>query len=165
MGAPVAMTQIYYDEALRQAWPRPLAKQWAEQYPQLFDADDLRLTVRQPNNHFAEWFAAIHLFHRDGVLALVEKYIYATHPAKRRQVLQIQDGLLETLQDIRRSFKVQPPDLLLYSPRRGLCGFAEAKGIPGDRRQPSAKQSESHRVIKQRLGVDVELLTVRRFRP
>ena len=41
------------------------------------------MTRRQPRNHFSEWFAAIHLFHRDGALSLIEKYLYANHTRKR----------------------------------------------------------------------------------
>lgn len=155
------MTEIYYDPALRQQWPRSLARQWRRQYPHIFDDDDVRLTRRQPANHFAEWLAAIHLFQRDGVFSLVEKYIFATHPGKCRRMREIQPGLLDTLRIIARDLKVQPPDLLLYSPHGGLRGFAEAKGIPGDRPRLSAKQVESHRLIRKQLNVPVETLIVR----
>jgi len=66
-------TVFYCSPQVRRLWPSPLAAQWASLYPQLFDRDDVRITQLQPKNHFSEWFAAIHLFHRDGVLSLVEK--------------------------------------------------------------------------------------------
>src|SRR6516164_113428 len=75
-------TKTYCTKAIRELWPKPLAGQWLQQYPNLFDEDDRRLTVKQPRNHFCEWFAAIHLFHREGAHSLVEKYVYQNHPAK-----------------------------------------------------------------------------------
>src|SRR5437867_3464231 len=69
------MAVIYCSPQVRRLWPSPIAAQWASLYPQLFDQDDVRLTRLQPKNHFSEWFAAIHLFHRDGALSLVEKYV------------------------------------------------------------------------------------------
>jgi hypothetical protein len=141
-------------------WPKPLAWQWSRQYPELFDADDVRIARTQTKYHFAEWFTAIHLFHRDGVLSLIEKYIFRTHPRKWRRLDEIQDGLFGQLQEIGRSLRVQPPDLLLYSRDNTLRGFAEVKG-PGDRKHPSLRQLQSHREIEQRLGVPVETVIVR----
>lgn len=60
----------------------PLADEWVRQYPQLFDADDLRQTIKQPAGHFCEWFVAIYLYHRHGALSLIEKYAYANHLRK-----------------------------------------------------------------------------------
>jgi len=42
-------------KSLRDSWPDPLAGEWLERYPQLFDADDYRCTRRQPTQHFWEW--------------------------------------------------------------------------------------------------------------
>ena len=47
-------------------WANHLARESRQQYPDLFDEDDLRLTVNQPRNHFSAWFAAIHRFYRQG---------------------------------------------------------------------------------------------------
>jgi len=69
----VVQTTIYCTAAIKALWPDPLAVQWHQQYPDIFDPDDLRLTQTQPHNHFCEWFAAIHLFHREQALSLVEK--------------------------------------------------------------------------------------------
>ena len=50
----VMETTIYFSQQLRFRWPNPLAKEWATQYPLLFDEDDLRITRLQPLNHFCE---------------------------------------------------------------------------------------------------------------
>lgn len=151
-------TVIFCSRQVRQLWPLPLACQWASLYPQLFDDDDVRITPRQPKNHFAEWFAAIHLFHRDGTFALVEKYVFRTHPQKQdvlKQLLTAEQRAI--LDDIRKRFHVQPPDLLVYAPDHSAFRFVEVKG-PGDRLHE--KQRESHRAIEQ-LRVDAEIITVR----
>ena len=149
-------TAIYCTRALFAQWPR-IARRWFKTYPRLFDSDDLRLTVTQPRNHFREWFAAIHLFHRSGARSLVEKYGASTHPRKR----PILDSLLsDSEQDILWSIcrHVQPPDLLVYDPQALTYSFVEVKGefelIP-------QKQLRSHALIRVRLGVPVELIEVR----
>ena len=152
-------TTIYCTEQIRRLWPRPLAQRWAQEYPQLFDSDDIRLAVRQPRNHFAEWFAAIHLFQRDGVRSLLEKYTFQNHPRK----VKMFEGLVavarrEALRTIGKTYQVQPPDLLLYRPDGAFVGFAEVKG-PGDRL--SHKQVRSHERICESLGVPVQVLIVR----
>lgn len=152
-------TVIYYSSHLRGLWPSPLAAQWASLYPQLFDDDDLRITRLQPRNHFSEWLTAIHLFHRDGVFSLVEKYAYANHARKRTLVGQMfTDKQRASLDKIRTEFGVQPPDLLVFMPDASRFWFAEVKG-PGDRLRNV--QRRSHVAIERRLGVPVELVTVR----
>ena len=63
------LTTTYTTEALSSMWrasPRGetsvLATEWSQQYPMLFDQDDLDLIVNQACDgyHFAEWYAAIH---------------------------------------------------------------------------------------------------------
>jgi hypothetical protein len=86
-------TTIYCPRALRELWsppiagkPSPLAEQWRQQYPGLFDKDDLRLNTSQGrfNLHFYEWYAAIHLFQRDGAVSMVEKFAFPdAHPQGR----------------------------------------------------------------------------------
>jgi hypothetical protein len=149
---------IYFTPELRARWPVPLAAEWRASYPNLFDDDDLRLATRQPDYHFCEWLAAVHLCQRDGVHALLEKYAYENHARKVRllsELLPPQD------QEFLRSFKdrlgVQPPDLLLFRPDRSEYWFAEIKG-PGDRL--SEAQRESHKHIATTLHVEVELITV-----
>ena len=152
-------TVIYFSPGLRRLWPSPLAAQWASQYPELFDLDDLRITQRQPKNHFSEWLAAIHLFHRDGALSLVEKYVFSNHPRKRALLDELLPGNQRgVLDQIRSEFGVQPPDLLLYTPDRSRIWFGEVKG-PGDKVRDA--QRRSHGAIAQRLGMRVEMITVR----
>ena len=74
---------IFATAQLRKLWPDPLASHWLHVYPQVFDEDDFRITRRQPTKHFNEWLAAVHLFHRDGVYSLIEKYAFANHSRKR----------------------------------------------------------------------------------
>src|SRR6266516_3384946 len=151
-------TVIYFTRELRSLWPSPLAAQWASHYPRVFDDDDLRITRLQPKNHFAEWLAAIHLFQRDGALSLVEKYGFSNH--SRKQAL-LEEWLTATqrasLDAIRSEFRVQPPDLLLFSPDRSRLWFAEVKS-PGDRIRDA--QRRSHAAIERRLSIPVELITV-----
>jgi len=158
-GRSVRETTIFCSRQIRKLWPSPLAKQWARLYPQLFDNDDVRITSKQPRNHFAEWFAAIHLFHRDGTLALIEKYVFKTHPRKQDVLKRLlTPSQAATLDEIRRTLHVQPPDLLVYAPDHSAFRFAEVKG-PGDHIRDVQRQS--HQAIQQRLGVAVEVITVR----
>ena len=151
-------TVIYCSKQVRALWPTKLPQQWAALYPQLFDADDVRITLKQPRNHFAEWFTAIHLFQRDGSLALVEKYVFGTHPLKVPIYRKVVGEHKAAFDEIRREVGGQPPDLLLYSSDFRLLGFAEVKG-PGDR--PHARQVRMHEIIRERLAVPVELVVVR----
>jgi hypothetical protein len=147
-------TTIFSTDRLQELWPDPLASQWLQTYPQLFDADDLRLTRRQPTRHFNEWLAAIYLFHRDGACSLVEKYSFANHRRKRAVLATLlDDAQRQILVEIRDEFKIQLPDLLVFQPDRSRFWFAEVKG-PGDVLRPV--QKATHEKIRQRLGVDVE---------
>jgi hypothetical protein len=144
---------------VRALWPSPLAEQWAALYPDLFDAEDVHLTRSQPKNHFAEWFAAIHLFQRDGLLSLVEKYLFKGHPRKQTLLNQLLTPARQSaLREISNQCGVQPPDLLVYTSGLSAVGFAEVKG-PGDRLRDA--QRVSHRVIEHRLELPVEVIVVR----
>jgi VRR-NUC domain len=152
-------TTIQCTKAIRDLWPDPLARQWLQQYPDVFDADDLRLTVNQPKNHFCEWFAAIHLFQRDGAHSLVEKYVYQNHPAKvARLATLLSERERKTLDAIREAHTVQLPDLFVFVPKTTRYWFAEIKG-PGDRL--STKQIRSRDAITRELGVPVEIIEVK----
>ncbi|MGH9363878.1 MAG: VRR-NUC domain-containing protein [Thermoanaerobaculia bacterium] len=151
-------TTIYCSAELSLQWPRPLARSWMRQYPHLFDRDDLRLVLNQPRYHFPEWFTAIHLFQRDGVQVLLEKYAYGNHDRKRRLLRKILSReQLAVLDEMRNSHQVQPPDLFVFAPD-GRFWFAEAKG-PQDRLRP--KQLRSHEFIRKRLRVPVEVFQIR----
>jgi hypothetical protein len=151
-------TVIHCTGAIRDSWPT-IAEQWSAQYPELFDEDDLRLTLTQPRNHFCEWFAAIFIFQRDGALSLVEQYVYGTHAKKIAQLEQLLDRLQrDILTAICARHHVQPPDLLVYMRGTKRFWFTEAKG-PGD--QISTRQRASHEAITRELGVPVEIVRVR----
>jgi hypothetical protein len=153
---PSADEPIKCPRSLRATWPDPLAAEWLERYPQLFDADDFRCTRKQPELHFWEWFAAIHLFGRDGAYSLVEKYVYKNHPVKTARLASLlSDKQRETFAAILRRHHVEPPDLFVYVPQTGRFWFAEVKG-PTDRVR--AKQAASHEDIELELGVPVEVL-------
>jgi hypothetical protein len=142
--------------SLRDTWPDPLAGEWLERYPQLFDADDFRCTRRQPTLHFWEWYAAIHIFERDGAYSLVEKYVYKNHPVKTARLASIlSESQLGILKAICHRHKAEPPDLFVYVPETGRFWFAEVKG-PTDHQH--ANQAASHEAIERELGVPVEIL-------
>jgi hypothetical protein len=153
---------LYYPPGLRDQWPRPLADEWAREYPRVFDADDLRQTVKQPRGHFSEWFVAIHLYRGHGLLSLVEKYCYRNHARK----VQVLDEFLSAehcafLRNFRAMFGVQPPDLFVYLPGTERFWFAEVKG-PGDRLSPL--QRRSHGALMEMSGAAVQIFHVRPLR-
>jgi hypothetical protein len=154
-------TVIYYPDTLKARWPNPLAAEWQSSYPGIFDDDDFCQTQTQPTRHFHEWLAAIHLFHRDGAYALLEKYHCGNHD---RQVeianrLLGPEGRAFLLQEVRGKMEVQPPDLLLFLPDYSRFWFAEVKG-PND--SLSEKQVASHAVITKRFNVPVEIIQVQK---
>jgi hypothetical protein len=150
-------TTIRCPPALRGLWPDPLAGQWFEQYPGLFDEDDLRLAHSQPRNHFYEWLVAIHLFQRDGVYPLIEKYAYPSHSRKYGLVRSLlSDHQWSVIESIRKHDGVQLPDLLVIWPE-GNLSFAEVKG---HRDRLSAKQVASHEKLRRELDAPVEVVQV-----
>jgi hypothetical protein len=153
-------TTIHFSKQMRDRWPMPLATEWHEMYPDLFDDDDLRLALAQPKKHFYEWLSAVHLFHRDGALSLVEKYGYGNHGRKVERLVSVlgADGAA-FVRAIRPSRQVQPPDLFVYVPGTPRFWFAEVKG-PTD--SLMTKQTESHVQLAERFGVAVEIIKVRR---
>lgn len=156
-------TNAHYGATLRARWPHPLAQEWQASFPDLFDADDLRLAHAQPNKHFHEWLAAIHLSHREGALSLVEKYGYKRHERKSRRLAGIlgPEGAA-FVQALRPQHGVQPPDLFVYIPGTPRFWFAEVKG-PGDTLRP--RQRASHILLMERFGVDIELITLCKVAP
>jgi hypothetical protein len=130
-----------------------------DQYPGLFDTDDLRLTRTQPRYHFNEWYAAIHILQVSGALSLIEKYTTpSAHPRKRRllqQILSSRQG--EILDEIVWDYRVNPPDLLVYSPDHERFWFVEVKG-PRDRLMKG--QIRSHTALRRRLKVPVQVMDI-----
>ena len=66
-----------------------LPREWAKHYRDLFDEDDLRLAISQPDYHFFEWLGAVILFNSTGYLSLVEKYEFGKHARKSKIIRQI----------------------------------------------------------------------------
>jgi hypothetical protein len=156
-------TTIYFTPELKNRWFSTLATEWRASYPNLFDDEDLHQTETQPQHHFHEWLAAVYLFHRDGVSALLEKYHCNNHP---RQVEITnrpigEDGRAFLWNAIRKELGVQPPDLLLFLSDFSHFWFAEVKG-PHD--ALSGKQVASHLQITRRFNVPVEIIEARRPR-
>jgi len=105
-----------------------LVYDWADQYPQLFDDQDLQLAAHPKTAHFVEWLGAIHLYKTTGYLSLVEKYEFKRH--KRKQKILKEIVTVDVLSLISRR-GVQCPDLFVYAPDRTDWYFCEVKG-PGD---------------------------------
>lgn len=151
-------TTIYSTRTLRAQWPAPLADQWLGSHPDLFDEDDRRLALAQPDYHFNEWFAAVHLFTRDGVLSLVEKYCYGNHSRKADRLRELLSGEdCRFVYQFREQHGVQPPDLLVYSPGQAGVSFAEVKG-PRDVVSDAQRLSWDH--LARRFNTHVELINV-----
>ena len=108
-----------------------LAQDWYNQYPAIFDEDDLRLTKTQPSNHFYEWLAAIVIFHSTGYRSLIEKYQFTKdgHQRKQEIIERINSPALNTaLLHYGEYGKIQCPDLLVYAPDLSDWFFCEVKG-------------------------------------
>lgn len=150
---------IWCQRSLRAMWPDPLAGQWMERYPEIFDADDYRCTRKQPHKHFWEWYAAVHIFEREGACSLVEKYDCANHPVKTERLANIlSESQVAFVKSIYYDYHTQVPDLFCYVPGTGRFWFAEVKG-PTDRLRPN--QVAGHEAIRRELGVAVEILSFR----
>ncbi|OGK11462.1 hypothetical protein A2954_06325 [Candidatus Roizmanbacteria bacterium RIFCSPLOWO2_01_FULL_37_12] len=122
---------VQYDQSLVEKWRiGNLSSNWKKKYPDLFDADDLRIALTQPSYHFAEWIAAIY-FYKQGYKILVEQYIYAPHVRKLAIIKEkLGDKGLAFLRRKEIGGKVQPPDLFIYNEKKFF--FAEVK-TPKDR--------------------------------
>ena len=134
-----------------------LQPSWAQQYPQLFDDQDLRLATGPQGRagyHMVEWIGAIVLHTLTGFHALVSKYQFANHPRKRKVVESL--GLSDALCRGRHPFSnIQGPDLLMYSPNSQNFWFCEVKG-PGDTLKPD--QADYFRFLESSTGQKVQLL-------
>lgn len=120
-----------------------LHRDWARRYPELFDEQDIGIltrTERQRQHHFAEWLAAIFLFHSTGFHALVEKYQFGNHPRKVEVVRRLGAKARRALDAIPVAAKrrIQGPDLLMFAPDYSSFFFCEVKG-PGDSLKPAQR--------------------------
>ncbi len=138
-----------YTEEQRDRWRSGLLpERWQAAYPELFDEDDLRITRNQPDNHFFEWLAAIHVYHATGWLSLVEKYAYANHPRKQAIFHELFD--VAWASEIEDYDRWQLPDLLLYRPDRSEFRFCEVKGRHDRLRPEQARYFEEVRRVTGR---------------
>jgi len=151
-------TIIHFPGALHASWRKSLPNEWKRDYPDIFDDDDLRLARSRPHHHFCEWLSAIHIFHRDGALSLVEKYGYTQSERKVGVLNEHFPHLVPFLRGFRKRFGVQPPDLFIYQPGSPAFRFAEVKG-PGDHLRK--EQVASHTAITKEWGAPVEIIEVR----
>ena len=147
--------------ALQARWKvRELQREWADRYPQLFDEQDLRLALGKQARfgfHFVEWLGAIAVSTISGYRALVAKYQYANHPAKRRVVSDL--GLAQLLRQKHPTFgNTQGPDLLMYRPDGGDYFFCEVKG-PGDVLKP--RQTAYFQHLEVETGRPIRMLRLK----
>ncbi len=106
-----------------------LPREWQGKYPDIFDDDDLRLALSQPNNHFYEWAGAIHFYEKQGYLSLLEKYQFKNHKRKLSILKRLEfDNLQKALEYQRLKKSMQVPDLLVYKPDFSDWFFCEVKG-------------------------------------
>lgn len=131
-----------------------LARSWSEQFPKLFSTQDLQRAIRQPDNHFVEWAAAVHLHQRWGYLS-VQKYEFPVASAAKAPTVAavLGEDIREWLHARQKLRVVQCPDLLVYSADLSDVYFCEVKG-PGDRiREPQVRffeelQARTGRIVK-----------------
>lgn len=121
---------IYYiDPKLRISFQeRVLSRQWREDYPFLFDEEDLILALHQSSNHFYEWYAAIQIYKDMKYLCLVEKYQFKKHKEQRKLYESIVPSDIVSFIDSKDFGGRQAPDLLAYSPDTLDWFFCEVKG-------------------------------------
>ena len=128
---------VFYSKRQRERCKkRELLKEWYKQYPQIFDEDDFRITVDQPEGHYFEWLSAILIFHNSGYLSLVEKYQFKSHKRKHdilKQFASSGQRSAELYELIINGEKYgfgrsQCPDLFVYLPDGSDWYFCEAKG-------------------------------------
>lgn len=120
------IVEIFFSAKQREEFQNgKLRKEWAKQYHQLFDKDDITIANNQPDKHFFEWLAAVLIYNSTGYLSLIEKYEFHNHKRKR-EILKI--ILNEEQLHILESIKGQCPDLFVYSPDYKEWFFCEIKG-------------------------------------
>lgn len=146
--------RLSYDPKLYEKWlDGSLKKEWAKDYPDLFDEDDFRITVKQKGFHFGEWFAAIY-YHKRGYKVLIEKYIYNNHPKKLKVANNIlgKDNVKYLL-----NLENQPPDLFVYKGKDFF--FAEVKK---DADRLSRSQEECFNKMAKKLKTRFEVVELKK---
>ncbi len=131
---------------------------WGEQYPQLFESQDIEIARNQAHMgyHFFEWLSAILLWHTTGYLSFVEHYEFIRHKEKRNKLQRlVSPDVYELITNHKENYgNTQCPDLLVYSPDYYDWFFCEVKG-PKDRISPSQKIffDELSRVSGKEIGI------------
>jgi hypothetical protein len=123
----IAEVNLMYDRPERERFRQGLLqKEWAEKYPEIFDADDLRLALgpQKARNHYFEWLGAVRLYEFTGYLSLVEKYDCRNHARKHHAFRDIVGADVFSHVVLSKGC----PDLLLYAPDRSDWFFCEIKG-------------------------------------
>ena len=136
MSAIVENTFFYSKRQRDQFKKRELFKEWYKQYPQIFDEDDFRISVKQPNRHFFEWLSAVLIFQSTGYLSLIEKYQFKIQMRKYGILkdLAASGQISADVYDLiinRKQYgfgNIQCPDLFVYLPDGSDWYFCEAKG-------------------------------------
>lgn len=145
-------TILFTDEQRKRFRSGELVKEWARNYKEIFDEDDIRIASTQSSYHFFEWLAAIVIYNSTGYLSLVEKYKFKKHQRKQKIL-----GILfseEIVEKISRG-RVQNPDLLCYRPDFKDCFFCEVKGL---RDQIRSVQNERFRELERLTGKEIYLI-------
>lgn len=148
---------LKFDPNLRKDWlVGILPKKWKKEYPDLFDKDDLRIALSQPQYHFYEWVVAIH-YYKKGYNVLVEQYIYESHQGKLNILKKIigEDGV-SFLKKLSKDLKSQPSDLFVYKGYKFF--FVEVKA-PKDRLHK--QQEKLFKRIENKLKTEVIILNLR----
>jgi hypothetical protein len=152
-------TILFTEEQRKRFRSGELVKEWAKMYKEIFDEDDVRITLKQESYHFFEWLAAVIIYTCTGYLSLVEKYQFKTHPRKQKIIRKLFSNKI-----IAKIYggKKQCPDLLCYSPDFKDCFFCEAKGL-GDMITPG--QQERFDALKRATGIEVYLIKFKKIGP
>ena len=123
-----------------------LWRQWAKEYPQIFDEQDIQIAEKgagpEMRFHFFEWLAAVLIFHSYGYSSLIEQYEFKKAHKRKQDALKhlLPCEVFRFVTDRKERFErfggAQCPDLLSYSPDYSDWFFCEVKG-PGDKLQES----------------------------
>lgn len=125
-----------------------LWRQWAAQYPELFDADDVRVAQSQAARgyHFHEWLAALVVYQSVGYLSLIESYEFKVQKRKQQILHQLlPESVRAVIAEITAMGRAQCPDLLCYKPDLSDWFFCEVKG-PKDTSRPTQEECFHHLV-------------------
>jgi len=157
MAAHLIELRFCFANALRERFRSgELGLEWSLRYPEIFDADDLRLlkTAHQRRFNFLEWLGAVLMFEATGYRALVVKYGSDNHPRKTEILRRVCDP--ELLKYIADGDESGWPDLFLFrDDKPGNHFFCEVKG-PGDRLREH--QDRLFRHLYKLTGIPVRIL-------